>query len=190
MDEKKLKQISKRLSLVLRHQPDLIGIALDEQGWVEINTLLTAFSKKFFPLALEELQHVVENNNKKRFAFSDDKKLIRASQGHSIEIKLDYDPIEPPPTLYHGTAEKYVSSIQKQGLLKRKRHHVHLSADEATAKNVGSRHGKPVILIVKSTEMYKAGMEFFKSENGVWLTDHVPVEFIEFPGEGGNLFPN
>ena len=181
MDEKKLKQISKRLSLVLRHQPELIGVKLDEQGWIEVDTLLAAFSKKFFPLQLDELQHVVENNNKKRFAFSEDEKMIRASQGHSIEIKLEYEPIEPPTILYHGTAEKFVDSIQKQGLLKRKRHHVHLSADEATAKNVGSRHGKPVILIVKSAEMHQTGIEFFRSENGVWLTDHVPVEYIDFP---------
>jgi putative RNA 2'-phosphotransferase len=121
---------------------------------------------------------VVQTNNKKRFAFNEDKTLIRASQGHSIEIKLNLPAVTPPDTLYHGTAEKYLESILQTGLQKQTRQHVHLSATVETAKVVGSRHGKPVILIINAKAMYMAGLEFYLSENKVWLTDSVPVEYI------------
>ena len=181
MEEKKLIKISKRLSLVLRHQPQTIGIQLDEQGWIAVDTLLNAFSEHFFPLSRPELEEVVAKNNKKRFAFDETQTRIRASQGHSVEIKLGYEPKSPPEFLFHGTATRFLDAIRQKGLLKQKRHHVHLSADEATAKNVGSRHGAPVILTVKSREMESKGLQFFQSENGVWLTEHVPVEYLVFP---------
>ncbi|MDX2305070.1 MAG: RNA 2'-phosphotransferase [Microscillaceae bacterium] len=181
MDEKKIIQTSKRLSLVLRHQPQLIGIELDEQGWVSVEILLQAFCKHFYPIDLEHLCEVVANNNKKRFAFSEDTQKIRASQGHSVEIRLGYEPVEPPVQLYHGTATRFLESIRKSGLQKQKRHHVHLSADEDTARQVGSRHGVPFILTIKSGEMHRAGFAFFRSENGVWLTELVPVAYIIFP---------
>jgi putative RNA 2'-phosphotransferase len=179
MEQNKITQISKRLSLVLRHQPQLIDIQLDSQGWVEVETLINAFSKHFFPITLAELETVVAENNKKRFAFSEDKTKIRASQGHSVEIELGYQAQTPPTILYHGTAKKFWESIQKEGLKKRDRHHVHLSAEIETAKNVGSRHGSPLVLIVEAGKMHLAGFEFFVSENGVWLTDNVPIDFIK-----------
>jgi putative RNA 2'-phosphotransferase len=172
-------KISKFLSLVLRHKPDKIGIELDTAGWVGINKLLDACTAHGFPIARDELEFVVVNNDKQRFAFSEDGRRIRASQGHSVEVELAYEPSVPPELLYHGTTQRFLSSIQAQGLLKGKRHHVHLSRDAATALAVGKRHGKPVVLQIRSGDMHRAGHVFFLSANGVWLTDHVPAGFLE-----------
>ena len=172
-----LKNISKFLSLVLRHKPEKIGLELDQQGWAKTQELLD----KIPHLTLKLLQEVVETNNKKRFAFNEDGSKMRASQGHSITVDLGYPPSEPPALLYHGTATRFVTSIQEKGLLKRNRQHLHLSKDLDTATNVGQRHGKVVILTVDSGKMYKDGYNFFISENGVWLTDHVPVDYLIFP---------
>jgi putative RNA 2'-phosphotransferase len=176
---KNLVQISKFMSLVLRHKPEELGITLDEQGWTEVNVLLQKMQVRGFAIDMEILKQVVAENSKKRFAFNEDESLIRASQGHSVEVELGYIPVTPPEFLYHGTAEQYVESIRKEGLQKRNRHHVHLSAQIETATQVGLRHGKLVLLKIKSGEMQRAGYQFFVSENGVWLTESVPVEFIE-----------
>ncbi len=181
MNEKKTKNISKFLSLLLRHKPETIGLTLDEQGWASVDELLSKLEQNRKGISFEELGYVVENNNKKRFTFNEDQSKIRASQGHSLKLDLGYTAIEPPEFLYHGTATRFIESIEKTGLEKRNRHHVHLSAELATAKDVGGRHGKPVILIVKSKDMHLSGHEFYQSKNGVWLTDHVPVNFIQFP---------
>jgi putative RNA 2'-phosphotransferase len=167
------------MSLVLRHKPEELGITLDEQGWTEVNVLLQKMQVRGFAIDMEILKQVVAENSKKRFAFNEDESLIRASQGHSVEVELGYIPVTPPEFLYHGTAEQYVESIRKEGLQKRNRHHVHLSAQIETATQVGLRHGKLVLLKIKSGEMQRAGYQFFVSENGVWLTESVPVEFIE-----------
>lgn len=180
MNNNQIIKISKKLSYLLRHKPEVANIELDEQGWTSVSELIEKFSKTYFRLTREALEEVVAKNNKKRFAFNDDNTKIRASQGHSIEIDLNYEAVEPPEFLYHGTAEQFIGNIKKEGLQKRKRHHVHLSTDEETAHNVGSRHGKVVILKVKSKEMHEAGHDFFQSENGVWLTDSIPVEFLIF----------
>lgn len=172
---------SKFLSLVLRHQPETIGIQLDAQGWVRVSDLLVALSNAKFSLSLDELQEVVRTSDKKRFSFSEDGELIRANQGHSIQIDLGYEQAIPPPVLFHGTAERFVASIQCQGLIKGQRHHVHLSTNTETALKVGQRYGRPVLLIISSERMSKEGYLFFRSANDVWLTDHVPVEYIEFP---------
>lgn len=181
MDDKIHTKISKRLSYVLRHHPEAIGLKLDSQGWVETTKLIHAFQEHYFELSLEELEEVVKFNNKRRFQFSEDRQKIRASQGHSIPIDLGYEPIMPPEILFHGTATRFLLSIQKEGLKRQNRHHVHLSADEATAKNVGIRHGFPAILQIKAGEMYRNAHDFFCSENGVWLTSEVPVKYIVFP---------
>lgn len=180
MTAKKLKHLSKFLSLILRHRPQVVHLTLDEQGWANTQELIEKINEHGTALTLPLLEEVVANNNKKRFAFNKDKSKIRASQGHSIPIKLNYEPVSPPPQLYHGTATRHIHSIRKEGLKKRSRHHVHLSADINTAKQVGMRHGVPVILTIRAAAMYEAGYEFFVSENGVWLTEHVPVEFIGF----------
>lgn len=173
-------KISKFLSLVLRHQPEKIGITLDNAGWVLVAELLKACNAAGFSITQQELENVVRTSDKQRFAFSDDRQMIRANQGHSVAVKLDYLPLTPPEVLYHGTATRFLDSIKAQGLVKGKRLHVHLSSDEATAIKVGSRHGKPVVLIIESSRMHKDGLIFYQSENGVWLTEHIPPAYIKF----------
>lgn len=170
---------SKFLSLVLRHQPDVIGLSLDAEGWADIDALIRlAAGRK--PLTRALIEAVVENNNKQRFAISADGQRIRAHQGHSIDVDLGFVPVTPPARLYHGTATRFVESIRREGLVKRSRQHVHLSADADTATNVGARHGTPAILVVHAAEMVAAGHAFYRSGNGVWLTDAVPPDFIDF----------
>jgi putative RNA 2'-phosphotransferase len=171
-------QHSKFLSLVLRHKPQTIGIELDENGWVDIDTLIQKMNDFGENLTREELYFMVENNPKKRFAINEVTHQIRANQGHSIKINLGFAPIQPPEILYHGTAQRFLESIFESGLEKRNRHHIHLSADKVTATSVGQRHGKPIILAVKAFEMFKDGFQFFLSENGVWLTDKVPCKYF------------
>jgi putative RNA 2'-phosphotransferase len=177
---KDLKNTSKFLSLVLRHQPETIGLTMDPAGWVSVDELLEKMRMHGQKLSFEELEEVVETNDKKRFAFSDDLSKIRASQGHSIEVDLEYVPTVPPEFLYHGTVDKFIALIKAEGLKKMSRTHVHLSKDLETATKVGSRRGKPVILTVRTGDMHRAGMEFFLSANNVWLCDAVPAEYIEF----------
>lgn len=175
----RLVKISKFLSLVLRHKPETIGLTLDPAGWASVGELLQACARHNFPLSLEELQAVVAANDKQRFAFSEDGRRIRASQGHSVEVELGYEAAEPPELLYHGTVERFLPSIRTKGLLKGQRHHVHLAADRVTAAKVGSRRGQAVILTVHSGQMYRAGYPFYQSANGVWLTGHVPPQYLE-----------
>lgn len=174
-----LKHISKFMSLVLRHQPEKIGLHLDENGWADIKELISKLTAHGIVADVAIIETVVATNDKKRFSFNDDKRKIRANQGHSINIALNLSSIEPPDILYHGTADRFVESILKTGLDKRSRQHVHLSANEETAKIVGSRHGKPIILIIAAKKMKEDGYIFFLSENSVWLTDSVPVQYIK-----------
>jgi len=174
-------KISKFLSLVLRHEPEKIGLKLDAEGWTSVSDLLCRLTVEGRSITLEELQTVVVMNDKQRFSFSDDRTLIRANQGHSVQVRLGYEPLSPPALLYHGTAERFLASIARQGLLKGQRHHVHLSEDTKVASEVGARYGRPVVLIVASEMMNQNGHAFFRSENGVWLTEHVPVGYIQFP---------
>ncbi len=178
ISESETQRVSKFLSLVLRHQPETIGITLDENGWTDVDILLTKLQTKGHRINCDQLRYVVETNNKKRFAFNEDETLIRANQGHSIEVDLGYVQKQPPELLYHGTATRFLDVILVEGLKRMNRHHVHLSVDEQTARNVGNRHGKPVILIVKASEMEANGHVFYQSENGVWLTEHVPVAYL------------
>jgi putative RNA 2'-phosphotransferase len=172
--------ISKFLSLVLRHKPEEIDLKLDENGWADVEELIDKVNKRAMKLDLETLDYVVETNSKKRFAFNDDKTKIRASQGHSIEIDLGLEPVQPPEFLYHGTAKANIDSIKLDGIVKRSRQHVHLSIDSETAHMVGSRHGSPHILRIKALEMHNDRYKFYLSANKVWLTDEVPVKYIIF----------
>ena len=172
-------QISKFLSLVLRHDPGRIGIMLDESGWTEVPRLLQQLASHGSPLTFEALEEVVATNGKQRFAFNEDRSRIRASQGHSVSVSLGYTPVQPPAILYHGTARKNLPSVLREGLQKRSRHQVHLSAETETARQVGSRHGQPVVLAVDAAAMQEAGHLFYQSENGVWLTDEVPPPFLK-----------
>jgi putative RNA 2'-phosphotransferase len=176
-----LTRTSKFLSYVLRHRPDEIGIELDPNGWVAIDELLAAAASHGRAIARAQLDEVVATNNKARFAVSDDGLRIRASQGHSIDVDLAYEPAAPPDLLYHGTATRFLESIREKGLVRGARHHVHLSADAETARAVGARHGKPLVLAIRSGDMAREGVRFYVSANGVWLTDAVPYEYIDEP---------
>jgi len=183
MNEKTAKSVSKFLSLVLRHSPETIGLQLDESGWADVQELIEKCNKKGSQNQMtgELLDYVVENNDKKRFTFNEDKTKIRASQGHSISVELDLEEAEPSEFLYHGTVEKFLENIKKEGLQKMSRQHVHLSKDRETAIKVGGRRGAPQILTIKSGQMFKDGFKFYLSENKVWLTDEVPIQYIQFP---------
>jgi putative RNA 2'-phosphotransferase len=179
METNQRNKISKFLSLILRHAPEKIGLVLDENGWVDVEELITKAAQDKMIFSREELEEVVVTNDKQRFAFNEDKSRIRANQGHSIDVELQLESREPPETLYHGTVPKFLESIRLEGLKKMNRNHVHLSPDTATAEKVGSRRGEAVILVVRSKAMYNDGFAFFVSDNGVWLTDHVPVKYID-----------
>ncbi|WP_164104456.1 RNA 2'-phosphotransferase [Candidatus Laterigemmans baculatus] len=182
---------SKFLSLVLRHKPEVIGMQLDPEGWLEIAALLDKANQHGHSLTLELLHEVVATNDKKRFSLSDDGLRIRANQGHSITaVDLKLEPATPPGALYHGTVEAFLGGIRKHGLLKRSRNHVHLSADELTATKVGSRRGKPIVLTVAAARMHQAGHQFYLSANGVWLTEAVPAEYLTFPAESSRETPS
>ncbi len=181
MTDKEIIRTSKFLSLVLRHEPERVGLKLGDAGWVGVDELLEAVNGHGVALTLEDLKHIVATSDKKRFAFSDDCRSIRASQGHSVEVDLQYSPQMPPEILYHGTATRFLDGIRQQGLHRMERHDVHLSAETKVTVQVGSRHGKPVLLTIRAGEMHRAGFEFRCSANGVWLVDHVPPQFIEFP---------
>ena len=172
-----LTDTSKFLSLILRHKPETIGIKLDEHGWADVSELISGISKTR-PFDMKMLEEIVRTDNKQRYSFNKDKTLIRANQGHSISVDVELEKKTPPEFLYHGTGEKFVSSIDKEGLLSKSRLYVHLSKDTETAVKVGSRHGKPVVYRVAAGKMADEGCEFFLSVNGVWLTKAVPAEYL------------
>jgi len=172
------KSFSKFLSYVLRHQPDSIGIKLDEQGWTEISGLMSQAAKHGKRFRLEDLHEAVRSSDKQRFGISEDGLRIRANQGHSVKVDLALPVTVPPDVLYHGTASRFIASIMKEGLRPGSRHHVHLSTTIATARTVGARHGAPVILQVMAQQMHADGFQFFVSANGVWLCDNVPSKYL------------
>ncbi|MEV7078548.1 RNA 2'-phosphotransferase [Streptomyces sp. NPDC093516] len=178
MDERRTVKVSKYLSKHLRHQPERIGLALDEAGWVEIDTLIAAAAAHGFRFTREELDHVVATNDKRRFAV--DGIRIRASQGHSIDVDLGLPPAEPPAWLYHGTVARHLDAIRAEGLRPMDRHAVHLSPDRETATRVGARRGRPVVLTVDAGAMHRDGHVFHVSPNGVWLTETVPPRHLRF----------
>jgi putative RNA 2'-phosphotransferase len=180
MTDKERTRISKTLSLALRHEPGRIGLRLDSAGWAAVDELIEGMNSGGFSITVEQLEEVVRTNDKQRFAFSEDKRRIRANQGHSIAVDLMYAQQQPPELLYHGTAVRFLPSIREQGLRKMQRHHVHLSAETAVTLKVGARRGRPVLLTILAGDMARAEHVFYVSANGVWLVDHVPVEFIEF----------
>ena len=173
-----LTEASKFMSLILRHKPEAIGIRLDEHGWAKVDELIAGIAKtrKF---NMEMLEEIVRTDEKQRYSFSEDKKRIRANQGHSVPVDVELEEAEPPEELWHGTGEKYESSIDAQGLIPKSRLYVHLSKDRETAVNVGQRHGKPVLYIVRSGEMRRDGYRFYLSKNGVWLTKKVPAKYLK-----------
>lgn len=177
-EDRRLVRVSKYLSKYLRHGPEELGLTLTPSGWVEVDALLAASAHRGFPISREELEEVVARNDKKRFAFDESGTLIRAQQGHSAPVDLELEPAAPPARLYHGTPERNLAAIMQDGLLKMRRHHVHLSSDEATARAVGARRGRPVVLAVHAREMHRDGFVFYRSGNGVWLVQHAPPRYL------------
>jgi putative RNA 2'-phosphotransferase len=173
---------SKALAYALRHRPQSIGIELDPGGWVRVDALLAAFTANGRPISRQLLNRVVAGTDKRRFELEGD--WIRAAQGHSVPVDLGLAPTPPPPVLYHGTVERFLSRIRAQGLIRGRRHHVHLSPDEPTALVVGRRReGRTVVLRIDAAGMHRQGYPFYEAANGVWLTDHVPPQWIdEVPG--------
>ncbi|NIG56044.1 RNA 2'-phosphotransferase [Chitinophaga sp. Cy-1792] len=176
MNEQQKKTKSKFLSYILRHDPASINLELDSQGWADVTQLLQKAGNR---LTFEELQEIVATNDKQRFSLDIPNNRIRANQGHSIDIELGLQPQEPPEYLYHGTASRMVLLIRKGGLQKMNRQHVHLSLDKDTATKVGARHGFPVVLTIRSGEMFRDGILFYCSDNNVWLTDNIPAKYID-----------
>ena len=177
-EDRRLVRLSKYLSKYLRHRPEALGLALMPGGWVEVDALLAASAQRGFLISRDELEEVVARNDKKRFAFDESGTLIRAQQGHSAPVDLELEPARPPEVLYHGTPERNLTAIMRDGLLKMSRHHVHLSPDEATARAVGARRGRPVVLAVHAEKMRRDGCVFYRSGNGVWLVEHVSPRYI------------
>lgn len=169
--------LSKFLSLILRHNPKVIGIRLDEHGWANVDELIAGIQKTH-PFDMETLEEIVATDEKQRYSFNEDKTLIRANQGHSIPVDVELEERLPPKVLWHGTGQKFVKSIEKEGLISKSRLYVHLCQDPNIAREVGSRYGKPVLFKVDARQMAKDGYLFYISLNCVWLTDHVPPEYL------------
>jgi putative RNA 2'-phosphotransferase len=178
MNEKEKTDASRFMSLILRHDPQKIGITFEHDGWADTNALIDGMNRAGYHITLEGLKEIVTTNNKQRFKFNDDYSKIRANQGHSIDVDVALQETEPPAVLYHGTAAKYIQAIKDEGLISKSRLYVHLSSDRETAVNVGARHGKPVVLTIDSAGMSKNGFKFYLSDNKVWLTKSVPTEYI------------
>jgi putative RNA 2'-phosphotransferase len=178
MNKQRHQRISKSLSYVLRHRPDSVGLQLGDGGWVPVVDLLDAFQRSGKSLTLGLLEVVVAENDKRRFEFSADRSLIRARQGHSAEVELGYEPTRPPDVLYHGTATTNLPSIFRHGLVKGRRHHVHMSTNKQTMIAVAKRHGRPALLAIDAKQMHADGHVFFVTGNDVWLTDHVPPAYL------------
>jgi putative RNA 2'-phosphotransferase len=178
MDPKHAIRLSKFLSYHLRHHPGAIGLRLEEGGWVNVEELLAACTAHGVPISPEQLTELVTGNDKQRFAFDEAGARIRAQQGHSVEVNLHLTPAVPPAVLYHGTAPGALPTIRREGLQKMSRHHVHLSPDEETARRVGARRGRPVILTIDAAGLHAAGGVFYQSGNGVWLVDAVPPQYL------------
>ena len=178
MNNESLVKKSKWLSKHLRHSPEKVGLTLEEGGWVLVSDLLDAARRNHQSLSREQLEEVVEDNDKQRFSFSEDGTKIRANQGHSVEVDLQLSPTEPPAILFHGTGAQNRASILSTGIEKGRRHHVHLSTDIETARKVGARHGRPFLFRVDAAQMFEDGIEFFVSDNGVWLCDFVAPRYL------------
>jgi putative RNA 2'-phosphotransferase len=178
MSHDNLKKVSKSMSYVLRHRPDSIGLTLGPDGWVLIDKLLAAFGRNGKRYSKQLIETVVAESDKQRFELSEDGSMIRARQGHSVEVDLGYEPAVPPDVLFHGTATRHLASILEKGLIKGNRHHVHLSTNKETMLAVAMRHGKPVLLAIDAKQMHADGYPFYVTGNQVWLTDHVPTRYL------------
>ena len=175
-----LTETSKFISLILRHKPEVINITLDEHGFANVNDMITGINQSGkYKIDRDMLDEIVKTDEKKRYSYNEDHILIRANQGHSIPVDVELEEVDPPEFLYHGTGEKFMASIDKQGLIPKSRLYVHLSPDDETAGKVGQRHGKPVIYLINTGNMKRDGYMFYRSVNGVYLTKKVPANYLQ-----------
>ncbi|MBI5495310.1 MAG: RNA 2'-phosphotransferase [Deltaproteobacteria bacterium] len=182
MDAARRVTVSKFLSLHLRHAPQDLGLALEDGGWVDLDALMEGAAARGFPLTEEDVREVVRTSDKQRFSLDDATRRIRANQGHSVPVDLQLEAAIPPDALFHGTTARVLDAIRAEGLRRMARHHVHLSADEATARRVGARRGAAIVVVVDAAAMCTEGRVFFRATNGVWLVEEVPARFLRFPG--------
>lgn len=173
-----LTNVSRFISLILRHKPETINIKLDKNGWANVQELIQGIQKQYSDFNFDTLKYIVDTDDKQRYSFSEDFSKIRANQGHSIPVDVELKECEPPEFLFHGTGVKYTSSIDQQGLISKSRLYVHLSEDITTAINVGQRHGVPIVYMVDAKRMFKDGYKFYLSNNNVWLTKEVPIKYL------------
>lgn len=172
-------KISKFISLVLRHKPESANLSLDRYGYANVKELVNYLNKKYAGFTEADLELIVKTDEKQRYSFKDNGKLIRANQGHSFPVDLGLEAQQPPELLFHGTSTKYLDSIMEKGIISKSRQYVHLSKDVDTAHTVGLRHGAgTVILVVSANQMWKDGYKFFLSDNSVWLVDEVPTKYF------------
>ncbi|NJJ36514.1 RNA 2'-phosphotransferase [Clostridioides difficile] len=171
--------LSKFISLILRHKPEIIGIKLDAQGYADVKELIEKINNTSRDVNMKTLEEIVEEDNKQRYSFSEDRSKIRANQGHSINVNVELKELEPPEYLYHGTATRFLDNIKKEGLIRQSRLYVHLSNDIDTAIKVGKRHGTPVVLKINTSKMYENSYKFYLSKNNVWLCKHIPFKYVE-----------
>lgn len=181
VDPDRSERVSKLLSLILRHRPGDFGVTLDADGWTDLAPLVAAVARSGTVLSRDEIEHVVRSSDKQRFALSPDGTRIRAQQGHSVPVELGHPEATPPEVLFHGTVERFLPSVRREGITPRGRHHVHLSSSVEAATSVGDRRGHAIVLRIRSGEMSSAGARFFLTPNGVWLTDRVDPAYIVFP---------
>lgn len=180
-DDRELSRLSRRMSKALRHAPHEFGLVLDAGGWTDVDDLVRAMARLGGHVTRALVEHVVTTSDKQRYTFDESGQRIRANQGHSIPVDLGLEPLTPPNVLFHGTIERFLPAIRRHGLLAMRRHHVHLSSDEETARHVGARRGDPVVLRVDAAAMVADGHAWYRSVNGVWLTDEVPARYLGFP---------
>lgn len=171
--------LSKFISLILRHKPETINISLDEHGWANVEDLINGINKSGKNINIEILEDIVKTDNKQRYSFNEDKTLIRANQGHSINVDVELKEMTPPDELYHGTAFRFLDSIKENGIKSMSRLYVHLSSYIEIAEKVGRRHGCTLVLTIDTKKMYEDGIKFYRSENGVWLTKYVDQKYIK-----------
>lgn len=178
-----MQHLSKFLSLILRHDPSSANVTMDKNGWVVVSDLLIGMSAKGKTVTMQNIEDIVSEDSKGRYSFNDDKTKIRANQGHSIHVDLGLKSEIPPKILYHGTNSRFLEAILKEGLKPMSRQHVHLSDKLETAENVGDRRFKTGtnthVFHIETTPMVADGIKFYKSENGVWLTDGIAPKYLK-----------
>ena len=173
-----LTKVSKKLSYLLRHSTEPLYIDLDN-GWADTKQIVNILKTNYPEVNISVLEQIVAEDEKGRYSFNEDHTKIRANQGHSIPgVHIDMDQPEPPELLYHGTTTRFLPTILEEGIKPMSRQYVHISPDLETAIQIGKRHGKPVVLVIRAKDFINNGHPLYRSSNGVWLAKYVPCEYF------------